>query len=90
MDSSSTNHAIGPVFHRRVGKVSNGDWDSKPAQVLYSFTLVQVGAGDLHSPAPQYFGQRGHGYAANSHQMRPPSGLDIVMNMIDCHREPPL
>ena len=73
VDGSGADHQI--LALHIFGKVTDDDLDAQSAQVLHRLALLHIGAGDDDAHAVQHFGQRGHGHAANAHQMGAAAGL---------------
>ena len=86
VDGGGADDAVRPPDALR--QVADDHGDAQGTQMLHRLAVMEVRAGDVHPRAVEYLGQRGHGDAADAHQMGVLAGADIVMN-IRVHHETP-
>ena len=83
VDGGGADDQLGPRHVLRP--VAYGDVDTQGAQMLHCGAVVHIGAGDDHARTVEDFRQRGHGYAADAHQVGPAAGLDVIVNVQNRH-----
>ena len=71
------------VHVAHVGRcVADGYLDAQGAQMLHGGALTHIRSGDAHTHTGENLGQRRHGDAADAHQMCPPTGDNIVVDVV--------
>ena len=80
VDGGGANDAVGSLH--TLGQMADGHRNGQGAQMVYRLAFTHVGAGDQDAPPLQDLCQRGHGYPADTYQMGPAAGLDVVLYVL--------
>ena len=80
VDGGGANDAVGSLH--ALGQMADGHRNGQGAQMVYRLAFTHVGAGDQDAPPLQDLCQRGHGYPADTYQMGPAAGLDVVLYVL--------
>ena len=86
VDGGGTDHTARPPD--ALPPVADDHRDPQRPQMVHRGALMEVGAADDHSRPVEHLGQRGHGHAADAHQVGVGAGTDIRMN-VGLHTDTP-
>ena len=83
VDGGGADHALGALYTFRL--MSDDHMDAHRAQASHRAAFLHIRAGDGQPGAAEHFGQRGHGYAADAHQMGTAAGTQIFVDVVSGH-----